>query len=212
MGGRRGLAPQPNGMSADVPHAPFREAMRRFPSGVTIVTTVDGAGRRWGFTASAFAFVSREPPQVLVCLDCSANCHPTFSVAERFAVNILGAEHAELARRFATKGIDKFGPDAFELGELRLPVLRDALVVLECHTAARLSGGDHTILLGEAVSTRLQAGAPAVVYDRRFWKLTEASSTRPQTMSHPSVRGATDHRGALDGEADAMTAGAGEWR
>lgn len=183
MGGRRGLSPQPNGLGTTVGHASFREAMRRFPSGVTIVTTVDGGGRRWGFTASAFAFVSREPPQVLVCLDCSANCHPTFSVAERFVVNILGAEHAELARRFATKGIDKFGPDAFELGELRLPVLRDALVVLECRTTARLSGGDHTILLGEAVSTRLQAGAPAVVYDRRFWKL-----------------------------ADAMTAGVGEWR
>jgi hypothetical protein len=71
---------------------------------------------------------------------------------------ILSADHAEPARRFATKGIDKFGPEAFELGELRLPILPDALVVLECRTVARLPGGDHTILLGEAVSARLQAG------------------------------------------------------
>jgi flavin reductase ActVB len=196
MGGQRGLSPLRSGADASVDPASFSEAMRRFPSGVTIVTTVDGTGLRWGFTASAFAFVSREPPQVLVCLDCSANCHSSFSVAERFAINILSADHAKLARRFATKGIDKFGPEAFELGELRLPILPDALVVLECRTVARLPGGDHTILLGEAVSARLQAGAPAVVYDRRFWRLTEAPDGQPQHGPRPR---------ALDGEADTMT-------
>lgn len=186
MGGPCGLSPPRSRAGTSLDPTSFREAMWRFPSGVTIVTTVDGEGRPWGFTASAFAFVSREPPQVLVCLDCSANCHPSFREAERFAVNILTAEHAELARRFATKGIDKFGPRSFEPGELRLPVLRDALVVLECRTAARLPGGDHTILLGEAVSIRLRAGAPAVVYDRRFWKLTEAQAAQPQ----PTTTGA----------------------
>jgi flavin reductase ActVB len=154
----------------------FRELRRRFPSGVTIVTTVDEQGRRRGFTASAFTFLSWEPPQVLVCLDRSADCHPSFSTAEGFAVNILRAEHEELARRFATKGIDKFAGGQFECGELRLPILRDALAALECRTTARLPSGDHTILVGEAVAIRLQAGTPAVLYDRRFWTLGNVAS------------------------------------
>jgi flavin reductase ActVB len=154
----------------------FRELRRRLPSGVTIVTTVDEQGRRRGFTASAFTFLSWKPPQVLACLDRSADCHPSFATAEGFAVNILRAEHEELARRFATKGIDKFAGGQFEWGELRLPILRDALAALECRTTARLPSGDHTILVGEAVAIRLQAGMPAVLYDRRFWTLGEVAS------------------------------------
>jgi flavin reductase ActVB len=150
----------------------FREAMGRFPSGVTIVTTVDEQGRRWGFTASAFASLSLQPPRVLVCLDRSANCHQSFSSSDRFAVNILGAEHEDLARHFATKATDKFSGRNFELGDLRLPLLPDAVATLECRTVGRLPGGDHTIFLGEPVSVRLRSGSPAVIYDRRFWRLS----------------------------------------
>jgi flavin reductase ActVB len=150
----------------------FRQAMGRFPSGVTIVTTVDEHGRQWGFTASAFASLSLHPPRVLICLDRSANCHQSFSSADCFAVNILGAEHEDLARHFATKRIDKFGGKNFELGDLRLPLLSDAVATLECRTAGRLPGGDHTILVGEPVSIRLRSGSPAVFYDRRFWRLS----------------------------------------
>jgi flavin reductase ActVB len=154
----------------------FRQAMGRFPTGVTIVTTVDEHGRPWGFTASAFASLSLRPPQVLVCLDHSANCHDSFDSADRFAINILGAEHEELARHFATKAIDKFGGRVFEPGDLRLPLLPDAVATLECRAAGRLRGGDHTILIGEPVSIRLRSGPPAVFYNHRFWKLSEDST------------------------------------
>jgi flavin reductase ActVB len=160
-------------MSVD--QALFLEAMGRFPSGVTIVTTVDERGRQWGFTASAFASLSLQPPRILVCLDRSANCHPSFSSADRFAVNILGTEHEELARHFATKMTDKFGGRNFHPGDLQLPLLPDAVATLECRTAGRLSGGDHTILVGEPVSIRLREGSPAVFYERRFWKLSEST-------------------------------------
>jgi flavin reductase ActVB len=151
----------------------FLEAMGRFPTGVTILTTVDRHGRQWGFTANSFASLSLQPPRILVCLDASANCHPSFTQADHFAVNILGAEHQDLARQFATKMIDKFGGTNFEPGDLRLPLLPDALAALECLTADRLPGGDHMILVGEPVSIRLRSGSPAVFCNRRFWRLSE---------------------------------------
>ena len=42
--------------------------MGRFPSGVTITTTIDGNGASRGFTANAFSSASLDPPIVLVWL------------------------------------------------------------------------------------------------------------------------------------------------
>jgi flavin reductase ActVB len=163
----------------------FRQAMTRFPSGVTIVTMIGDAKRRWGFTASAFAWLSLEPPQVLVCLDRSANCYPHFCDADRFAINILGADHEALARHFARKGIDKFAGLEFEPGEFQLPLLPDAVAALECQKSALVPGGDHVILVGEPLSIRLGSGTPAVLFDQRFWKLTETAAAVQANGANP---------------------------
>ena len=54
-------------MSLDA--ASFRRALGQFATGVTVVTTRDGAGHPLGLTVSAFCSVSLHPPLVLVCID-----------------------------------------------------------------------------------------------------------------------------------------------
>jgi flavin reductase ActVB len=156
----------------------FREAMARFPSGVTIVTTIDSTRKRWGFTASAFTSLSMEPPQLLVCLNRSASCYPHFCESDRFAVNILSADHEALARRFATKGIDKFTSVDFEQGEFQLPLLSDAVAAFECHKSTLVPSGDHVILIGEPLSIRIRSETPAVLFNHRFWGLHEAAASQ----------------------------------
>jgi flavin reductase ActVB len=143
-------------------------ALAKFPTGVAIVTTLDGAGRRWGFTASAFTSLSLDPPQVLVCLAHGADCYTAFSNTDRFAANVLRVEHEPLARRFATKGAAKFAGGEFVFSDLSLPVLPDALAVIECGIAARLPGGDHTIIIGDVRAARCGSGEPAIYHDRVF--------------------------------------------
>ena len=156
-------------MTADLTATPtFREAMARFPSGVTIVTTVDEQGRQRGFTASSFCSVSMDPQLVLVCLATSAECHDSFERADTWLIHVAGMEHEEIARRFATRGADKFAGNDFTPHTSGLPHLADAPVVLECRAYARHPGGDHTILVGEVVSVRLGDRAPVVYYDRTF--------------------------------------------
>ena len=75
--------------------------MSRYPSGVTVVTGRDPAGRAVGFTASAVSSVSLRPPLVLVCADRSSASLPLLVEGGRFAVSFLRAEHVELARRFS---------------------------------------------------------------------------------------------------------------
>lgn len=146
----------------------FREALSKFPSGVTIVTTADANRKPWGFTASAFTSVSQSPPQVLVCLDRSAECYPVFEAVTEFSVNILRSHHVSLAKLFATRGADKFGSGGFHWAGDKYPVLDDALATLFCKKAEMFDGGDHSIILGTVLSATTSDGQPAVYFARQF--------------------------------------------
>jgi flavin reductase ActVB len=152
----------------DQPARLFREAMAQFPSGVTIVTTADGDGRWWGFTASSFCSVSMDPPLVLVCLATTAQCHPVFETAQRYVVHVVHPEHADLAIRFATRGADKFTDAGFRPDEHGLPVLDRAAVTLGCVSHAVHPAGDHSILLGRVERVQVGDDRPAIYFQRRF--------------------------------------------
>lgn len=147
----------------------FRNAMAQFASGVTVVTTRDVDGVPWGFTASAFSSLSLDPPLVLVCLEKKADSHPAFERADQFAVSILAEHQGDTALRFATRGADKFGGlDMVEGEATGLPLVPDAMVHLECRIHDRLPGGDHTILIGEVLTARIEDKPPLLHYNRRF--------------------------------------------
>jgi flavin reductase ActVB len=153
--------------------ARFKEALAQFPSGVTIVTTRDAAGSPHGLTASAFCSVSLVPPLVCVCVARSARCHPVFACRDEFAINFLRPEHADLARRFARTGGDKFAHGPFRHTDRRMIVIRDALAVLECVVHSRHAAGDHTMLVGEVRRAQLSAGEPLVFFNRAFHRVVE---------------------------------------
>lgn len=162
------------GATASADSTRFKDAMAHFPSGVTITTTTDATGRPHGFTASAFCSVSLEPPLVSVCLARSATCHPVFAECAEFAVNVLRPEHAALASRFALSGADKFPDSGFRLTGAGMVVLDQALIMLECAVHARYEAGDHTILVGEVLRTRLGTGEPMVFFGRGFHRIEDA--------------------------------------
>lgn len=169
LGGRK--------VSGSVDPDVFRQALSRFASGVTIVTTSDPEGNRYGFTASAFSSLSLDPPLILVCLATSAESHPVFADARRFIVNVLRPEHESLALRFAKKGIDKFEDGEFRPGAGEgLPVLDSALFNLKCRVHERYEGGDHTILVGAVDFAYVHDGEPMLLYDRRFHHLAGADA------------------------------------
>lgn len=176
-------------MTADVQDSPdvaaspaadgFREAMRRFASGVTIVTTVDDGGEWRGFTASAFCSLSIAPPLILVCQARTSTSHGAFMRCERFLVNILGSQHEDLALRFAGSGGDKFTNTPFERSRRTgLPILPDALAAVGCSMRDRHDGGDHVIFVGSVYSCRVRDGAPMLHFDSRFHGLAEPGGGR----------------------------------
>ena len=153
----------------------FKDAMAGFPSGVTIVTTVDENGRWWGFTASSFCSLSMVPPLVLVCLSTAAECHPVFTTTTQWVVHVIHADQADVAMRFATRGADKFVGDVFRTDHRGLPRLDDAAVTLDCTMHATHAGGDHTILVGRVEQCYRGKRPPTVYAERAFHTLTRLS-------------------------------------
>lgn len=146
----------------------FKQAMACFPSGVTIVTTVNEAGEKSGFTASAFSSLSLSPPLILVCLANNADCFDFFNNQSKFAVNIIGPTHEALAFKFATKGCDKFEGNEFNQGSFGLPILSDSPVSLECTTENIYAGGDHIILVGQVKYLNVNGGTPTIWHEGKF--------------------------------------------
>ncbi|MEE1790007.1 flavin reductase family protein [Streptomyces sp. BE308] len=146
----------------------FVRAMARVPTPVTVVTTVDAAGRRWGFTAGTFSSLSLDPPLILVCPAKSASCHGAFVSADRFLVNVLSADQSTIAADFARSGHDKFAGGAMMPCESGLPGLTTATARIVCTLHAVLDGGDHSILVGRVESVATGDRDPLVYYNRQF--------------------------------------------
>ncbi|AEV83075.1 flavin reductase [Actinoplanes sp. SE50] len=146
----------------------FTSLMARVPGPVVVATTVDPDGRRWGFTASAFSSLSLSPPLVLLCLAKSASTHAAFVRAERFLVNVLAADQAAVAARFARSGEDRFAAGDMRPYELGLPGLPGAAARAACALDSVLEGGDHSILVGRVLAVTVAEPAPLVHCDRAF--------------------------------------------
>jgi flavin reductase (DIM6/NTAB) family NADH-FMN oxidoreductase RutF/DNA-binding FadR family transcriptional regulator len=145
----------------------FRDVIGHFATGVTVITS-KGDDRPCGMTASAVSSLSLEPPMLLICVNRANATHEAIARCGAFAVNILGEHQAELAGRFATRGADKFGGLELVEGPLGQPMLRDALAVVECSVAERISGGTHEVYLGRVVHAEAHGGAPLTYFRGGF--------------------------------------------
>ena len=146
----------------------FRRAMRRYPTGVTVVTTVLD-GKLKGFTANAFSSVSAEPPTILICVNRAARSHPLISQAGRFCVNVLRVDQRTIAERFATKSdADPFATLPYTFATTGAPVLDGVLGYFDCELAEEHSAGTHTIFIGNVVGCGASDGAPLGYFDAGY--------------------------------------------
>lgn len=147
----------------------FRQAMTSFAAGVTAITTqVDGVPS--GLIATSVCSLSAEPPTVLVCVNKSASPHDVILKAKSFAVNLLSAEQADVAKHFnVAKGSDRFEPELWRTAVTGAPILIDSVVTLDCELIAVHDGFTHTIMVGKIVDVALneQHAADCLLWHRQ---------------------------------------------
>lgn len=132
--------------------AAFRRALGAFPTGVTVVSTVQPDGTPRGFTANSFSSVSLDPPLILVCIARTASSYPVFSDTRHFAVSILAEHQKDVSRLFASKTVDKFKVSQWRREATGSPVIEEAAAWFDCRSHNVVDAGDHIILIGEVAA------------------------------------------------------------
>jgi flavin reductase (DIM6/NTAB) family NADH-FMN oxidoreductase RutF len=148
----------------------YRHVIGHFATGVTVITcNHDGADH--GATASAVSSVSLEPPSLLVCLNQATATETAVRESGTFVVNILREHQGELALRFAGRHADKFAGIDVERSEDGDPVLAGGLAHLECVVRETITGGTHSVFIGEVCRAEAAGGDPLAYFRGRFGRL-----------------------------------------
>ncbi|GII87445.1 flavin-dependent reductase [Sphaerisporangium siamense] len=161
---------------AAVDNQRFREALAVHAAGVVVVTARTG-GVPVGLTATSFSSVSLNPPLVSFYVDQSSTTWPSLRQAESFAVNVLASDQAELASRFARRGVDRFAaPTSWRPGPRGVPLLDGVSAYLVCEPHSTAEIGDHVLVVGLVTRTEIGSpGRPLIYHQGRFGRFTPHS-------------------------------------
>ncbi|MGW7284382.1 flavin reductase family protein [Streptomyces sp. NPDC054847] len=147
----------------------FRKAFRSYPAGVVVITADTGAGPV-GFTATSLTSLSLEPPLVSFGIATRSSSWPHIEQADSAVVNFLGAEQEELARTFATSGVDRFAaPTRWRRLPQGDPVLDGVTGWLRLAVEQFVPAGDHRIVVARVVDAWLdEARRPLLFHDGAY--------------------------------------------
>jgi flavin reductase (DIM6/NTAB) family NADH-FMN oxidoreductase RutF len=154
----------------------FRAVMAAVCTPVAVVTTMTEE-RPHGTTVSAFTSLSLNPPMVVISLDESSELLRQLRQSRRFGLNVLSSAQSWIARRFATKGDDKFQgvPWRMDGGQPRITGSAGWIVA---EVENLVTGGDHTLLLGRVAAADHVLAEPLTYHRRVFGTHVAISEVR----------------------------------
>lgn len=140
------------------PHT-FRQFLLRMTKTAAVVTASNGKVP-FGFLVPSFTQVSLRPQ--LISLGTSQGS--LIETSRHFAVHLLAAEQADLARTFTARHVDRFADTStWRWGPYNLPVLQGVLATLFCESAGRIAVGETVIVLGRPLSGQHRDGTPLLI-------------------------------------------------
>jgi 3-hydroxy-9,10-secoandrosta-1,3,5(10)-triene-9,17-dione monooxygenase reductase component len=153
----------------DKTKALYRRALGAFPTGVAVVTVDDGEGGAVGLTVNSFTSVSLDPRLVAWSLGLASDRGTWFRDAERFVINILGAEGADLAAECARRGHYRLDPALIHRTDPAAPPgVQGALSRLTCRTHQQVKLGDHLLIVGEVTAFESGSGDALTYFRGRY--------------------------------------------
>jgi flavin reductase len=159
-------------LTSPVDSTTYREAMSHVAGAVHIVATQGEAGLA-GFTATAFASVSDNPPTVLVCVNRAGRSASLLRANGGFSVNTLAAPDRDLADIFAGRtvlqGENRFQKGLWHCSPAHHPMLGSALVSVSCTLTDIREISTHDVVIGLVNTILFGADQPALVYQGRHY-------------------------------------------
>nr|BAH89444.1 FMN-binding type flavin reductase-like protein [uncultured bacterium] len=163
----------------------FRATLGCFPTGVAIVTSLDG-DVPVGMVVGSFSSISLDPPLVGFFADLKSSTFRGIQRGGRFVVNVLGAEHEQMCRRFFRDREARFQGSEWITTESGLPKFAGAIAWIDCAVEQEVELGDHMLVVGrvEALGRNPDKDAsPALVFHRGAFAVSGAEN--PGAQSKP---------------------------
>lgn len=149
----------------------YRALSGSFPTGVTVVTTIDAAGAPKGLTSQSYIGLSTEPPLMLISVDKNARTLPALQHTRAFCINFLKTGAEDLASRFASKAEEKFAGLSWRPSNVAAgaPMLVEhSVAVAECQVTEIIEAGDHWLFIGRVAGGIVCGGTPLMYYKRTY--------------------------------------------
>jgi flavin reductase (DIM6/NTAB) family NADH-FMN oxidoreductase RutF len=129
----------------------FRQGIGHLARGVTVLTTSDKHGERYGVTTTGVCVLSVDPPTLVVCVRRRSKLGTHLPHTRRFCVNILSGRQRTVAEAFAGRlglPVDRFNHGQWTTGVTGSPILADALASFECEVDLLYGYPNHMIVVG----------------------------------------------------------------
>lgn len=143
----------------------FRNAMGKFATGVTIITTSVN-NQVHGMTANAFMSVSLNPKLVLISVGEKANMNQRIKESGKFGISILTKEQQDMSMYFAGQLKEQ---RMIEFDWMQdIPVVPNSIANISCNVHATHQAGDHTLYIGEVKDIAFKDGDPLTFFEGKY--------------------------------------------
>lgn len=157
-------------MPAEVESDDLKEILRRYPTGVTVVTALLD-GKPWGGTMNSFTSVSLDPPIVAIFVMENGRTTTAINQTGKFVVNILKFDQEKEAKQFASdKAPNKFEGITYRNSVDGIPIIEGSLGHIECDLFESRQIADHVMFLGKVKRSEVTEDREALVYYRRAFR------------------------------------------
>jgi len=152
----------------------YRKVLGRYPTGVTLVTAMDG-DEPLAMVIGSFVSVSMDPPLVGFLPGKNSYTWGRMEGAGAFCVNVLADDQSDLSNAFFRKDGDPWdGTDWRPTADTGSPAIPACLASIDCMTHQVVDAGDHWFVLGRVVGlSHVDEGSPLVFLGGRYGNYQE---------------------------------------
>lgn len=158
----------------DIDPLTYRKSLGNYPTGVSVVTA-NCAGDLSGMVVGTFTSISLDPPIVGFFPKRDSSTLTDIIRAGHFCVNVLGAEHQDLSRKFCGPREERFQGVATHPAVSGAPQLDEALLWIDCTLERVVPVGDHVLVTGRVhdLNENIQQMDPLVFHRGSYFGLSE---------------------------------------
>jgi 3-hydroxy-9,10-secoandrosta-1,3,5(10)-triene-9,17-dione monooxygenase reductase component len=144
----------------------YRQVLGHYPTGVCIVTAIEGNGVATGMVVGSFTSVSLDPPLVAILPGRHSTTWPRLATVGKFCINVLACDQLPLCKQFAISGDHKFAGVSHRLSGNGSPILDGVIAWIQCDLHAVYEAGDHVIALGHVRELEVEKSVGPLLFFR----------------------------------------------